>query len=79
MADLTPTPDRPGLHVAAEPIYRRHDDPARWWNTTASTPSGSYTCGPCGQSDTATGHRDVAALVDDYTANHGPAHARKNG
>ncbi|MEW1776167.1 hypothetical protein [Streptomyces sp. NPDC086777] len=74
MADLTPTSDRPGLHVSAEPIYRKHDDPARWWNTTASTPTGSYTCGTCGDSDTARGASRVRALVQDWTDNHGPAH-----
>ncbi|MGW2820853.1 hypothetical protein ACWC24_07580 [Streptomyces sp. NPDC001443] len=74
MGDLTPSKDRPGLHVSAEPIYRKHDDPARWWNATASTPTGSYTCGTCGESDTARGIDKVHALVDDYTNNHGPAH-----
>ncbi|MFG2479231.1 hypothetical protein [Streptomyces fagopyri] len=74
MSDLTPDKNAPGLHVAAEPIYRKYDDPARWWNTTASTPTGSYTCGGCGQSDTATGAGDVKALVEDYTDNHGSAH-----
>ncbi|HET8588790.1 MAG TPA: hypothetical protein VFM01_04095 [Nakamurella sp.] len=76
MADLTPNEKTPGLHVSAEPVYRRHDDPARWWSTTASRPTGSYHCSGCGQSDTARGSRDVAALVDDYTANHGSAHRK---
>jgi hypothetical protein len=74
VSDLTPSEKVPGLHVAAEPVYRHHDDPARWWFTTAGEPSGAYTCGTCGQSDTATGAGYVAALVDDYTAYHGPAH-----
>ncbi|MFG3180772.1 hypothetical protein [Streptomyces nigra] len=74
MADLTPNEKNPGLHIAAEPVYRRHDDPGRWWNTTASSPTASYTCGTCGDSDTARGTDNVRALVDDYTAHHGPAH-----
>lgn len=77
MADLTPDEKHPGVHISAEPVYRRHDDPARWWNTTASTPTASYTCGTCGDSDTARGASKVRDLVDDYTANHGPAHGRK--
>ncbi|MFF3204850.1 hypothetical protein [Streptomyces sp. NPDC002962] len=77
MADLTPDKKSPGLHVAAEPIYRSHDDSARWWKTTATTPTGSYTCGTCGESETARGTDKVRDLVDDYTANHGPAHRRK--
>ncbi|MGW0993638.1 hypothetical protein ACWD5V_10045 [Streptomyces sp. NPDC002523] len=77
MADLTPDEKTPGLHVSAEPIYRRHDDPARWWNSNGSTPSAAYHCGTCGGSDTASGASNVSDLVDDYNANHGPAHRRK--
>jgi len=76
MADLTPDKNAPGLHIAAEPIYRSHDDPARWWKSNGSTPTGSYHCGGCGQSDTARGTNGVRDLVDDYTANHGPAHRK---
>ncbi|MEU5985062.1 hypothetical protein [Streptomyces sp. NPDC047434] len=76
MGFLTPSKKSPGLHVSAEPIYRFHDDPAAWSTRTASEPAGSYHCGGCGQSDTARGSRDVAALVDDYTAHHGPAHKK---
>ncbi|MFE2466148.1 hypothetical protein [Streptomyces mirabilis] len=76
MSDLTPDDKVPGLHVSAPPVYRRHDDPARWSTTPSERPSGSYTCGGCGKSDTASGAGNVRALVDDYTANHGTAHKR---
>ncbi|MEV0093370.1 hypothetical protein [Streptomyces sp. NPDC050738] len=74
MSDLTPTLDFPGLHIVAAPIYRGHDDSARWSTHTDGAPSASYVCGGCGQSDEAAGSDNVKALVDDYTAHHGPAH-----
>ncbi|MFF4399381.1 hypothetical protein [Streptomyces sp. NPDC001480] len=75
MSDLTPNEKTPGLHISAEPIYRRHDDPGRWWQSTATAPKASYHCGGCGKSESATGN-DAAGLIDDYKTNHGPAHNR---
>ena len=63
MSDLTPTPDRPGLHVAKP----SPNEPAH----------GSAVC-HCGASAKATGDAQVRLLVEGWTANHGPAHARKN-
>ncbi|KMS69710.1 hypothetical protein ACM01_33975 [Streptomyces viridochromogenes] len=61
MADLTPTPDRPGLHVS---------------KPSPNTPAtGSAVC-HCGASATATGDAQVRLLVQGWDANHGPAHAR---
>ncbi|MGX1710118.1 hypothetical protein ACWIFI_12380 [Streptomyces albidoflavus] len=62
MADLTPTPDRPGLHVTKP-------DP--------TTPATATAVCHCGATATATGDSQVRALVEGYTANHGPAH--RNG
>ncbi|MCQ4081314.1 hypothetical protein NGB36_12055 [Streptomyces sp. RB6PN25] len=62
MADLTPTPDRPGLHVSKP----SPSAPAR----------GSAVC-HCGARATATGDVQVKALVGGYTANHGPAHQKE--
>ncbi|MEU6094275.1 hypothetical protein [Streptomyces sp. NPDC047079] len=62
MDDLTPTPDRPGLHVSKP----SPSDPAQ----------ASAVC-RCGAQATATGDAQVRALVEGYTANHGPAHGRK--
>ena len=59
MADLTPTPEHLGLHVAKPASY--------------VAARGSFACG-CGQTGTATGDAEVRALVEDYTAHHGPAH-----
>ncbi|MEU5599459.1 hypothetical protein [Streptomyces sp. NPDC020298] len=78
MSDLTPNEKTPGLHIAAEPIYRRHDDPGRWWKTTATTPKASYHCGGCGKSDSATGSR-ATDVIADYETNHGPAHKKGRG
>ncbi|AJE84007.1 hypothetical protein SLNWT_3631 [Streptomyces albus] len=61
MADLTPTPDSPGLHVSKPSPY------------TPAT--GSYTC-RCGDTASATGDDQVRALADTYTTQHGPAHTR---
>ncbi|MEV0446006.1 hypothetical protein AB0I84_34540 [Streptomyces spectabilis] len=60
MSDLTPTPDAPGLHVAK---------PSR-----GAPATGSYVCGSCEATSTAYGDADVWAMVQDYTASHGPAH-----
>ncbi|MEU9329508.1 hypothetical protein AB0D91_37905 [Streptomyces canus] len=62
MADLTPTPERPGLHISKPSPY----EPA----------TASAVC-HCGASATAAGDDQVKALVDGYTANHGPAHSRR--
>ena len=61
MSDLTPTPERPGLHVSKP----SPDAPA----------TGSAVC-HCGASATATGDAQVRLLVQGWEANHGPAHAR---
>jgi hypothetical protein len=61
MSDLTPTPDRPGLHVS---------------KPSPSTPAMASAVCHCGARATATGDTQVKALVDGYTANHGPAHTR---
>ncbi|WP_405657262.1 hypothetical protein [Streptomyces sp. RK9] len=58
MADLTPTPESPGLHIAKPSPYA----PA----------TGSYVCSGCDA--TAHGDTPVQDLVDEYTAQHGPAH-----
>ncbi|MFI6543360.1 hypothetical protein ACIBO9_08945 [Streptomyces prunicolor] len=62
-ADLRPTEDSPGLRVKVGTQYTRSQ--------------GDYVCGGCGAEDHANGNTDVKALVEDYTANHGPAH--RNG
>ncbi|AEM81706.1 hypothetical protein [Streptomyces violaceusniger] len=64
MADLTPTPSNPGLHVS---------------KPSPSAPAqGSAIC-HCGATATATGDAQVAALVQGYTDNHGPAHNKEQG
>jgi hypothetical protein len=60
-----PTPDRPGIRIYAPPVYRRHDDRARWSTRRGDTPTGAYVCA-CGQTGTATGARAVAALAAEY-------------
>lgn len=60
-----PTPDRPGIRIYAPPVYRTHDDGARWSKRYGDTPTAAYAC-PCGQTGTATGPRTVAALVTEY-------------
>ncbi|MEU5975216.1 hypothetical protein [Streptomyces sp. NPDC047315] len=59
MSDLTPTPDRPGLHIAAP---------------TRTTPATASAVCHCGASAKASGDNHVKALVDGWNANHGPAH-----
>ncbi|MFJ9021633.1 hypothetical protein ACIRPU_16895 [Streptomyces sp. NPDC102259] len=60
-----PTPERPGIRVYAPPIYRDHDDGARWSKRTGDTPTAAYAC-PCGRTRTATGPRAVTALIADH-------------
>ncbi|WP_369041928.1 hypothetical protein [Streptomyces sp. Midd1] len=62
-----PTPEQPGIRIYAPPVYRSHDDRARWWNQNGDTPNAAYACG-CGQTGTATGALNVAALAADYAA-----------
>ncbi|MGW1722326.1 hypothetical protein ACWCQK_05220 [Streptomyces sp. NPDC002306] len=63
-----PTPERPGIRIYAPPLYRSHDDRARWWKQHGDTPTAAYAC-TCGQTGTACGVPNVAALVAEY-ANH---------
>ncbi|MFB8771927.1 hypothetical protein [Streptomyces broussonetiae] len=51
----------------APPVYRHHYDGARWSKRYGNTPTAAYAC-PCGQTGTATGQHDVAALVAEYDA-----------
>ncbi|MET7348854.1 hypothetical protein [Streptomyces mirabilis] len=62
-----PTPDQPGIRIYAPPVYRSHDDGARWSKRHGDTPNAAYACA-CGQTRTATGARSVADLVADYGA-----------
>ncbi|MGP4013685.1 hypothetical protein [Streptomyces sp. 4N124] len=62
MADLTPTPDRPGLHVSKP--------------SPSAPATGSAVC-HCGASATATGDDQVRAMVAGWDANHGSAHNRQ--
>ncbi|MFJ2568443.1 hypothetical protein ACIO02_36960 [Streptomyces sp. NPDC087568] len=62
-----PTPNQPGIRIYAPPVYRHHWDGARWSTRPGDTPTAAYACG-CGQTDTATGPRTVAALVTEYAA-----------
>ncbi|MFB8777189.1 hypothetical protein [Streptomyces broussonetiae] len=60
-----PTPQRPGIRIYAPPVYRDHEDRARWSKRLGDTPTAAYAC-PCGHTATATGARPVAALVTEY-------------
>ncbi|MGW5332456.1 hypothetical protein [Streptomyces bauhiniae] len=62
-----PTPDQPGLRIFAPPVYRDHWDGARWSTREGRPPSAAYACA-CGQTGTARGARQVAALVAEYDA-----------
>ncbi|MGW5046696.1 hypothetical protein [Streptomyces griseoluteus] len=62
-----PTPDQPGIRIFAQPVYRDHWDGARWSTREGSPPSAAYAC-TCGQTGTARGARQVAALVAEYDA-----------
>ncbi|RLL67717.1 hypothetical protein [Streptomyces sp. Z26] len=64
MTDLTPSQDRPGLHVTK--------------NAPSAPATASARC-HCGASATANGDAQVALLVQGWTANHGPAHNRQGG
>lgn len=61
-----PTPEQPGIRISAPPVYRFHDDRARWWNQHGDTPNAACACA-CGQTQTAIGTLAVAALVADYS------------
>lgn len=60
-----PTPEQPGLRVYAPPIYRDHYDGARWSKRYSGALTAAYAC-RCGQTETATGARAVAALLTKY-------------
>ncbi|WP_217546041.1 hypothetical protein [Streptomyces sp. GbtcB6] len=60
-----PTPERPGIRIYAPPVYRDHDDGARWSKRYGDTPTAAYAW-PCGQTGTATGPRTVPALITEY-------------
>ncbi|MFK0296424.1 hypothetical protein ACIQU6_38960 [Streptomyces sp. NPDC090442] len=62
MADLTPTPDRPGLHVS---------------KPSPSAPAEASAVCHCGARATATGDDQVRALVAGWDAHHGPAHNKR--
>ncbi|MFF7332719.1 hypothetical protein [Streptomyces sp. NPDC008150] len=62
-----PTPERPGIRIYAPPVYRHHEDGARWSTRHGDTPTAAYAC-TCGQTGTAIGAHAVAALVADYDA-----------
>ncbi|MGW5479678.1 hypothetical protein [Streptomyces sp. NPDC004008] len=62
-----PTPERPGIRIYAPPVYRSHDDGARWSKRYSGAPTAVYAC-LCGQTGTATGQRAVAALVAEHDA-----------
>ncbi|MEU0443436.1 hypothetical protein ABZ202_27505 [Streptomyces sp. NPDC006186] len=62
-----PTPERPGIRISAPPVYRHHNDGARWSKRNGDTPTAAYAC-PCGQTRTARGQAAVVALVADYEA-----------
>ncbi|MFF1472531.1 hypothetical protein [Streptomyces mirabilis] len=62
-----PTPDQPGIRIYAPPVYRSHEDGARWSKRHGDTPNAVYACA-CGETRTATGAHSVAALVADYGA-----------
>ncbi|MFE1267274.1 hypothetical protein [Streptomyces sp. NPDC058758] len=59
MAKLTPSPDRPGLHVS---------------KLSPSEPATASAVCHCGATATATGDAQVGALVAGWNAHHGPAH-----
>ncbi|WP_234441490.1 hypothetical protein [Streptomyces sp. WM6386] len=61
-----PTPDQPGIRIYAPPLYRHHWDGARWSKRQGDTPNAAYACA-CGQTGTATGAPNVAALASEYT------------
>ncbi|MGW3100340.1 hypothetical protein ACWDCC_43710 [Streptomyces sp. NPDC001102] len=64
---LDPTPEQPGIRIYAPPVYRHHYDGARWSTRPGDTPNAAYAC-TCGQTGTATGAPNVAALAAEYAA-----------
>ncbi|MFD4117077.1 hypothetical protein ACFWSJ_26950 [Streptomyces niveus] len=60
-----PTPEAPGIRIYAPPVYRYHDDPARWSLRTADTPYAAFACA-CGETANATGLRNATALITRY-------------
>ncbi|MEJ8647848.1 hypothetical protein WKI65_07075 [Streptomyces sp. MS1.AVA.3] len=62
MADLTPTPDNPGLHVSKHSVYA----PA----------NGSYAC-RCGETQQAKGDESVRDLVTGWTDHRAACTGRK--
>ncbi|MFH8343114.1 hypothetical protein [Streptomyces sp. AM6-12] len=60
-----PTQAEPGIRISAAPIYRNHDDRARWMLEPASRPTAACAC-RCGYTGRATGTERVAALVTEY-------------
>ncbi|WP_307675873.1 hypothetical protein [Streptomyces sp. V4I2] len=64
-----PTPEQPGIRIYAPPLYRHHGDGARWSTRPGDTPNAAYACA-CGQSGTATGAPQVAALAAEYADHH---------
>ncbi|MEU1939127.1 hypothetical protein ACH49O_17285 [Streptomyces coeruleorubidus] len=64
---VDPTPDQPGIRIFAPPVYRHHYDGARWSTRPGALPTAAYAC-QCGQTGTATGPDNVAALVSEYDA-----------
>jgi hypothetical protein len=62
-----PTPDYPGIRIFAPPVYRHHYDGARWSTKPGALPTAAYAC-HCGQTGTATGPDNVAALIAEYDA-----------
>ncbi|MFF5701585.1 hypothetical protein ACFY7H_03660 [Streptomyces sp. NPDC012794] len=58
---LTPSPDRPGLHVS---------------KPSPSTPATASAVCHCGASATAKGDAQVGALVAGWNTNHGSAHGK---
>ncbi|MFI8069802.1 hypothetical protein ACIF85_13590 [Streptomyces sp. NPDC086033] len=66
-----PTPDRPGIRIYSPPVYRAHDDGARWSKRHGDTPTAAWAC-PCGQTRRARGPRTVARLIEEYQQ-HKPA------
>ncbi|WP_371566823.1 hypothetical protein [Streptomyces canus] len=62
-----PTPEQPGIRIYAPPLYRHHWDGARWSTRPGDIPNAAYAC-TCGQTGTATGAPNVAALAAEYAA-----------
>ncbi|MCS0638749.1 hypothetical protein NX801_24450 [Streptomyces sp. LP05-1] len=61
MTDLTPTPDRPGLHISKP--------------SPTATATASAVC-HCGASATATGDAQVSALMAGWDTAHSSAHTK---